>query len=208
MGHQPSPDNSKRRSPRKIVTLIFSITGIICLLVVGFLSYQWYKLYKDVSPYLSSERFILPKMEYSNDDITSMKQKYTLITSSAAQHRQTISLNSPEINLILRDRLDMAKTVRVELKDNKIHFLYTVPFPFSGKYFNGSGVIAASLDDGKIHCTIEDLVSNNKQLSDSVKKGLEIAFVKILTGTTVKDQLHKISRLYVNGDQLYIEFKP
>lgn len=204
--NKPIPQTKSSSAPWSALKWILIGLGALFLAIIIFLSYQGYQLYKQVSPYLSAERSILPKMEYTDDDIVAMEEKLALLREPDNHGSETISFSSAEINLILKEKFDLAKQMRVTLHDERLHLDYTFPFPIGGKHINGNMEMRSVYENGQLDLRITEGFANDKQLEEPVVNTLEDTLENIVREHILKSAGDIIKSIIIKDSNVYITF--
>jgi len=167
-----------------------------------------YLSYKRISPYLSKETDIFPVLEYRQQDIESMTEKYSVMSNPEKAKNQTVNLNSTELNLILRDKFKLSNRIRTDFIDNKIHILFSIPIPLFGKFFNGSAIINIHQLDNKTNFEIIALNANGIEVDTVSLKVINNFMIKLKEkNKNINDFLTSCSSIEIKDNKLFLSFK-
>ncbi len=197
----------KKKTFSSAIKWTLGIIGIFLLILFCIFLYKGYKVYKTVSPYLCSEKMILPKLEYTDNDATTMEEKYELLTQPDEVLGKTLVFTQAEFNLMLRDKLDLAKLMRAKFEDDRLLLTYAIPFPISKKYFNGTAIMHPLFEDNQFRFQIENITTNNITIEKSVTDAIENALQNFFAESKNKENFERISDIYIKDGTLYIKFK-
>ncbi len=155
--------------------------------------------YRQMSPYLSSEMFVMPKLEYNDNDIRSMEEKYLLLSHPENNRGEIVLLSSLDLNLILKEKAGLESRIHCSLDDDHIGLLYSLPIPFFGKFFNGSMLFNLGVTDGTIDIDIQEVSANNISLDNDSIDLLEQTIAKY------SQTQEKVARYLVYIDRVGLE---
>lgn len=154
----------------KKILRILGIALIAILLVVFIRGCQGFRR---MSPYLSAEMVVMPKLEYDDNDISSMKEKYLILTNPENNRGEVVLLSSMDLNLILREKGELGSRANLSVEDDLIRLIYSLPIPFSGKFINGSMLFSLGLNGSSIGVDILEISANDISLDNDSKDLIE-----------------------------------
>ncbi len=185
----------------RLITAFFTIF-IFLLLVESFFSYR------RISPYLSDEMYIFPPIFFQKQDLENMDKKFSIFSDPKLNTGQNIFINSSELNLILKNKLNLGNKIRADIKDNKIYLLFCFPIPLFNKFFNGCAVIDIIYQNNKLYFDILNLSANDLEVDNNLMlsvKELIIMFKE--KNNFINNFLNKFSVIQIKGNQIFFTFK-
>jgi len=183
---------------------LLTAVGAVFLILLLILGYRGYHFYKTIPPYLAEEREILPKMEYSDEELSLIKEKIAQLKS--LEGMQDIHLSASELNLILRDEFDIAKQLRISVNNDTISVLYTFPFPLTGKHLNGTIDLKPSYTNHTINLSIQSMSAHNKELDNESIAIIEDTLTRIIYDQLPDTVLNAIHSVVIHDNHIYIVF--
>jgi hypothetical protein len=150
--------------------------GTACLLIilVAFLL-GLYQLKKMLNFYTDAQPAPLPTVQMPQAEIDQLRQRVETFQDAVRTGRPTepLSLSSDEINAYIQTEPSLMKAkgkVYVTIEGNRLKGQVSLPLDdlglrlFRGRYLNGSGIFAVSLQKGSLVVTPESIVVKGKPL--------------------------------------------
>lgn len=193
---------------RAIIRWTLLILLGLLLMAVVIIGIRGCQFYKSMTPYLSSETIILPKTDYSENDGKSIETTLQLLKNYSTASLDRVSLDQKGINYIITEKLIKAKRIFVTLSDDTMHVIFTLPFPFTNKFLNGSMEMLCSYENDSLSIDISELTINNTPIEDDTEQTVEtFAINYFYEHPRIKDFLQSLESLAITNDTLEFKFK-
>ncbi len=150
------------------------LSGVACLLIllIGCLLLLW-QIKKTINLYTDSQPAPLPTVQMSAADLEALKLRIENFQDALRTGRPTpaLTLNSEEINAFIETDANLAQLkgkVYVTIEGDRLKAQVSAPLAevglsmLRGRYLNGTGIFAVSLDKGKLVVTPDALVVKGK----------------------------------------------
>ncbi|MCB1196645.1 hypothetical protein KDK77_10710 [bacterium] len=194
---------------RAIIRWTLLILLGLLLMAVVIIGIRGCQFYKSMTPYLSSETIILPKTEYSENDGKSIETTFHQLKNYSTVSLDRVFLDQKTINYIITEKLIKAKRIFIALSDNTMHVMFTLPFPFTNKFLNGSMDMLCSYDNDTLSIDISELRINNTPIEDITEQTIEtFAINYFYEHPRIKDFLQSLESLTIANDTAVFKFKP
>ena len=152
------------------------LSGLACLLIilVAFLM-GLYQLKKMINFYTDSRPDALPSVQMSAGDLESLKQRIESFREAVRNGRPTppLTLTSDELNAYIETDPNLARVkgkLYVTIDGDRLKGQVSAPLDdlglkmFRGRYLNGTGIFAVSLEKGNLVVTPDVLIVKGKPL--------------------------------------------
>ena len=182
--------------------------GWACAFLFIFIAVSVFLNIRSSMVFLSKETLILPKIEHTATDIDQINSQFAILKVPQEHDNATLSLSDTQLNLILKDKLNLENRFYVHFdNDDKASLLFSLPIPFLKRFANGSCMTEVSYIDNKLKLAISDLSINGILIDSEEIESLERVLENYLMHDKhVQKYLHALSRIYIKNSKLHIEF--
>jgi hypothetical protein len=163
--------------------LIAGIMSVLFLIAVGAILYVGYRAFnRFVDEYTATVPLELPTVEMPAEERQSVKDRFAAFRKAIDDGTpvEPLVLTSDDLNALIEDQPNLKGRIFVRIEGDKLRGQVSIPLDsmklpiVSGRYLNGEADLKASLSDGVLIVTLEDIEVNGKrlppQLMDSIRK--------------------------------------
>ena len=188
---------------RKTIGITLSIIAVSIILLITFV---FVKSYFQIAPYLNQDTKIMPKIEYTEDDMQHLNEKYDMLATPQKNKGKKITLTDLELNLLLKNKFNLNNRLYVQFEDNNLKVNFSIPM--LTKYLNGNLIADISLDNGLLNFDIKEMVANDMVIDEKILDTLEKA-VKghAQNDTDVSSFIKNIDAIHIDNNELNITLK-
>ncbi|HEY5910538.1 MAG TPA: hypothetical protein VJA21_08035 [Verrucomicrobiae bacterium] len=168
MSEQPPP---KRQHSCLFFGCIAGAVCLVALLLVFLLGLHLFK--KAVNQYTDTAPMKMPALQLSQPEIEAVQHRFNNFSDATGKGQPTspLELSGDEINALIDSNPDLrgAKDkLYVTIKDGRLHAQVSLPMDqiglsmFKGRYLNGNGSFALSLQNGNLNLSPVDIAVKGK----------------------------------------------
>jgi len=188
---------------RKTIGITLSIIAVSIILLITFV---FVKGYFQISPYLNQDTKIMPKIESTEDDINSLDEKYNILVNQKNHIGEKITFTDLELNLILKNKLNLSNRIYVQFEDNNLKINFSIPM--LNKYLNGNLTADILLTEESFNFDIKEMLANDMVIEEEILKTLELAVQNHAQRNSDLSKLIKnLDEIYIDNNELNIKFK-
>jgi hypothetical protein len=177
---------------------------------VGLGTYWFYK--KQVAQYTSETARPIPVVEASEEQIQAIEERVETFQEEIEKGEapDQLILTADDINVLISKEEKLRGRVFVTIEDGQIGA--EVSFPTDaipgakGRFFNGSVVAEASLEDGVLIVTLQSAEVNGQPVPESIMTEIrkENLAKDVYKNVEMAEQLRKFESLEIEGDQIIL----
>jgi hypothetical protein len=162
------------------------LAGILCLtIMLAAVLLGLHQLKKMLNQYTDTQPMALPEVQMSREQMEQVVKRVGAFRDAVQAERPTprLALTADEINAVIATDPNFQPwhgKLYVSIEGNLVKGRVSVPLAdvglsrFRGRYLNGEGVLAVSLQDGRLHVTAEQILVKGRSLPgaymDAIRK--------------------------------------
>jgi hypothetical protein len=157
-----------------LFSLILAAAVALLLVIVFFFLYRFAS--QKISKYTDTVPMAIPAPDMPEEEVKALKERVDAFKKAVDEGEEsTLTLTGPELNALINSDDDMKGRAAVDIEGEQLKGQVSIPFPFPGlgqRYLNGKASLKASLVDGVLIVTLQELEVKGKPLPPEVMSQL------------------------------------